>query len=330
MAKSCNWYSHDKTSFEGSTIASITSQFGLHQLINEPTHILQSSSSCIDLIFTSQPNIVVESGVHPSLHPNCHHQNIFAKFNLKIYYPPPNLREVWHYKEANADLIKRAINNFNWEKAFSNTNINENVSLFNKTILNILNNYIVWHDGIIYKLTQNGISGNLLNLLEDFLKERKQRAVLNGQVSTWKNINAGVPQGSILGPLLFLIYINDLTEGMMTNVKLFADDTSLFSVVHGTQTSANDLNKDLEIINNWAFQWKMNFNPDPAKQAHEVIFSRKAKEVYHPPLVFNNTSVSQSSSQKHLGVVLDSKLIFDEHLNGPFTINWNPFSIMPV
>ena len=112
----------------------------------------------------------------------------------------------------------------------------------------------MWHDGIIYKLTQNGISGNLLNLLEDFLKERKQRAVLNGQVSTWTNINAGVPQGFILGPLLFLIYINDLTEGLTTNVKLFADDTSLFSVVHDTQTSANDLNKDLKIINDWAFQ----------------------------------------------------------------------------
>ena len=115
-AKSCNWYSHDKTNFEGCTIESITSQFGLHQLINEPTHFLQNSSSCIDLIFTSQPNIVVESGVHPSLHPNCHHQFVFAKFNFKIYYPPPYLREVCHYKEANADLIKRAISNFNQKK----------------------------------------------------------------------------------------------------------------------------------------------------------------------------------------------------------------------
>ena len=90
-ATSCNWYSHDKTSFDGSTIESITSQFGLHQLINEPTYLLQNSSSFIDLIFTSQPNIVVESGVHPSLRPNCHHQIIFAKFNLKIYYPLPYL-----------------------------------------------------------------------------------------------------------------------------------------------------------------------------------------------------------------------------------------------
>ena len=140
-AKSCNWYSHDKTSFDGSTTESITSQFGLHQLINEPTHLLQNSSSCIDLIFTSQPNIVVKSGVHPSLHPNC--QIIFAEFNLKIYHPPPYLREVWHYKEANTDLIKQAITYFNKEKAFSNTNINKKVSLFNKTILKILKNYIL-------------------------------------------------------------------------------------------------------------------------------------------------------------------------------------------
>ena len=111
-----------------------------------------------------------------------------------------------------------------------------------------------------------------------------------------------------------MIYITALTEGLTTNRKLFADNTSLFSVVQDNQASANDLNKDLEIINNWAFQYKMNFNPDPTKQAHEVIFSHKRKEIHHPPLVFNNTNVSQSSSQKHLGVILDSKLIFDEHL----------------
>ena len=108
--------------------------------------------------------------------------------------------------------------------------------------------------------------------MEKFLKESKQRVVLNGQVSTWENINAGVPKCSILGTLLLLIYINDLTEGLTTNAELFVDDTSLFSVVHDTQTSANDSNKDLEIINNWAFKWKMKFNPDLTKQAREVIF----------------------------------------------------------
>ena len=133
----------------------------------------------------------------------------------------------------------------------------------------------VWHDGIIFKLTQNDISGNLLNLLHHFLNKRKQRVVLNGQFSTWKNVSAGVPQGSILGPWLFLIYINDLTEGLSSNAKLFADDTPLLSVIHSIQTSANNLNKDLERINNWATHWEMNFNPDTTKQAQEVTFSRK-------------------------------------------------------
>ena len=172
----------------------------------------------------------------------------------------------------------------------------------------------VWHDGIIFKLTKNGITGDLLNLLRDFLNERKQRVVLNRQVSSWTNVSARVPQGSILGPLLFLIYINDLPVELSTNAKLFADDTSLFSVIHDIQASANNLNKDLELINNWAFQWKMNFNPDPTKQAQEVIFSRKTKSLSHPPLVFNNSNVSQTTSQKHLGIILDSQLIFENHL----------------
>ena len=112
--KSKNWYSHDKTSFEGKTIESTTSWFGLYQLINEPNHLLENSSSCIDLIFTSQSNLVLESGFHPSLHPNFHHQIVFAKFNLMISYPSPYSREAWHYREANTDLIRRAISNFNW------------------------------------------------------------------------------------------------------------------------------------------------------------------------------------------------------------------------
>ena len=116
----------------------------------------------------------------------------------------------------------------------------------------------VWHDGIIFKLTQNGISWNLLKFLCDFLSERRQCVVLNGQASTWTNVTPGVPQSSILGSFLFLVYINYLFEGLFTNTKLFADDTSLFFVIHDSQTSANVLNKDLEMIHNWAFQWKMN------------------------------------------------------------------------
>ena len=86
----------------------------------------------------------------------------------------------------------------------------------------------VWHNGLIFKLKQNGISGKLLSTLTDFLTLRKQRVVLNGQLSSWSNIESDVPQKSILGPLLFLIYLNNLSEGLRTNAKLFADDVFLF------------------------------------------------------------------------------------------------------
>ena len=171
----------------------------------------------------------------------------------------------------------------------------------------------VGHQGLLYKLNQNGISGNLLETLTDFLKDRKQRVVWNGQNLSRKNIEAGVPQGSILGPLLFLIYINDLPDNLSTNVKLFADDTSLFSVVHDIATSSCDLNYDLNRVREWAFQWKMGFNPEPSKQAQEVIFTRKLQKKDYPPLYFNDSSVKETCTQKHLGMLLDFRLDFQEH-----------------
>ena len=84
---------------------------------------------------------------------------------------------------------------------------------------------------------------------------------------SWTNVLAGVPQGSILGPLFFLIYINDLSDDLSSNPKLFADDASLFSVVHDKNTSAKELHNDLQKINNWDYQWNTSFNTDPLKQA---------------------------------------------------------------
>ena len=107
----------------------------------------------------------------------------------------------------------------------------------------------VWHLGL-YKLKQNGISGNLLETLTDFLKDQKRRVVMNMQNSSWANVEDGILEGSILGPLLFLIYINDLSENLSTSVKLFADDT--FSVVHDIATSSCDLNYDLNRVREWA------------------------------------------------------------------------------
>ena len=132
--KSSNWNTGDTTTFEGSKIEAITSKFGLQQLVNEPTHVLGKPVSCVDLIFSYQPNLVMSSGIHSSLHQNFHHQIVFAKFNLKVHYLPPYEREVWHFKKTNTDHIKRAINGFPWERSFTKLDMNDIVYLFNQTI----------------------------------------------------------------------------------------------------------------------------------------------------------------------------------------------------
>ena len=147
------------------------------------------------------------------------------------------------------------------------------------------------------------------------MSDRKQRTVLNGQCSTWGDVTAGVPQGSILGPLLFLVYINDLTVDMRCDVKLFADDTSLFTIVENASDAAIDLNHDLDLIKQWTLQWRMSFIPDPQKQAVEMLFPRKHIAIDHPEIRFNNIPVMKVSEHKHLGVILDSKLSFSAHIN---------------
>ena len=621
-AKSTNWWTEGTNNQCGLELQNIMTMLGYSQIINEPTNFEPNkSSTCIDLIFTNQTNLVVESGTHPSLYNTCHHQIIYAKISFMINLPPPYEREIWHYNRAQVELIKRSIMNFDWNRALANHSINDQVEIFNNTLLNIFRNFIphetikcnyrdppwmnkniksalrykntlyrkytyggkkqqdlinlnettilvsnlitetkssyftslgnklnnpltgpktywsilkrfmnkaklptvppllvngsfetdfikkagifnvffadqctifnngstlpdiryktnerkmdiffsfsdlskiiknlnpnkahghdnisikmiqicgdsiisplkllfesairsghfpdswkkgniipvhkkesknllknyrpisllpifgkifekviynnlfeffqennflsqnqsgfrsgdsctsqlisithsiyqsfdvnpsletrgvfldiskafdkVWHEGLLFKLKCYGIDGDLYNILKNYLFNRKQRVILCGQSSNWLDVNAGVPQGSVLGPLLFLIYINDLPENFICEPKLFADDTSIFSTVFDITKSGEDLNQDLTTVTNWAFQWKMSFNPDPNKQAAEVIFSRKKKPHSHPSLYFNDSPVTSLPSQKHLGLILDKKLIFDQHL----------------
>ena len=172
----------------------------------------------------------------------------------------------------------------------------------------------VRYEGLLFKLQQNRISGELITVIKDFLSCRKQRVVLNGQHSSWADVKAGVPQGSILSPLLFLIYINDLPNDLNSNGLNSLQMIRQFSVVRNITDSANLLSSDLSKINEWTLQWKMSFNPDPIKQAQEIIFSRKTSQRNHPGLMFNNSIVNVTSIHKHLGMIFDSKLSFDEHL----------------
>ena len=136
---------------------------------------------------------------------------------------------------------------------------------------------------------------------------------MNGKNSSWANIEDRFPQLSFLGLLLFLIYINDLPDNLSTNVNLFADDTSLFSLVHDIATSSCDLNYDLNRVRVWAFQCKTSFNLEPSIQAQEVIFTRKLQKKDYPPLYFNDSSMKEICTQNRLRMLLDFRLDFQEH-----------------
>ena len=115
----------------------------MEEVITEPTHILESSAGCIDLIFINQPNVVMDSGVHLSLYRKFHHQIIYSKLNLKIEHPPPYIHKIWDYNRSETNSVNRSIQIFDWSYLFSGKNVHEQVELFNKTLLNIFHNFIL-------------------------------------------------------------------------------------------------------------------------------------------------------------------------------------------
>ena len=137
-------------------------------------------------------------------------------------------------------------------------------------------------------------------MLASYLQNRKQVVVVDGLISDTLEIKAGVPQGSRLGPLLFLIYINDITDDIESDILIFADDTSLFATGSDPSETARILNSDLEKISIWATKWKVKFN---ALKTKDIIFSNKMLN-NSPPLIFDNCYIDRVNLHKHLGIYL--------------------------
>ena len=156
----------------------------------------------------------------------------------------------------------------------------------------------VWHDGLFFKLAKIGI-GDLLNFFEHYLLNRTQSVIIDGQISNVGHIKAGVTQGSSLGPLLFLVYINDLTENIRSNIKLFADDTSLFINVEDPVQSALVLNDDLLTIKSLPDQWLVNFSAEKTK-----LMARSFRSIDHPNIIFDDVVLPETKTHKHLGLTL--------------------------
>lgn len=168
----------------------------------------------------------------------------------------------------------------------------------------------VYHQGLLLKLETLGINDNLLKWFISYLSGRTQRVVLDGQASSWRPINAGVPQGSILGPLLFLIFMNDIVDHINSDPFLYADDTSLLKEIK----SNNDLtilNDDLQSLSNWAAQWRVNFN---AQKTVGLFISKKHGRPDPPPLFLDGIKIQYVKAHCHLGLWLSENMSWEPHI----------------
>jgi len=171
----------------------------------------------------------------------------------------------------------------------------------------------VWHPGLLHKLREFGITGNLYSWLESYLTGRSQKVVIGGEESSTSKTNAGVPQGSILGPLLFLIFINDIVQVVENPIYLFADDASLIKIFNNIQEATMSINRDLEHLAQWAHIWRVTFNA--IKTVFMIISLKLLNHQPNPVLLLNNTPLKQVQQECYLGMVLTSNMSWKEHIH---------------
>ncbi|CAM5079620.1 unnamed protein product [Natator depressus] len=157
------------------------------------------------------------------------------------------------------------------------------------------------HQRLLNKISSHGIRGMVLSWIGNWLKDRKQRIGINGQFSEWREVNSSVPQGSVLGPVLFNIFINDLEKGVNSEVATFADDTKLLKIVK-SQVDCQELQKDLTKLGDWATKWQMKFNVDKCKVMH--IGKRNPNCTY----TMMGSKLAVTTQERDLGVIVDSSL----------------------
>ena len=171
----------------------------------------------------------------------------------------------------------------------------------------------VWQKALIFKLKKCGIHGRLLEWFEDYLRDRMQRVVINGQASDWGAVTAGVPQGSVLGPLLFLIFINDIVHAVShCHIRLFADDTCLFIEVDNRDGTARKINDDLKSIHTWSKQWLIEFSVPKTKS---LTISNKKDAINNPILMFKGQPIEEVNSHMYLGLRFSNNLRWKAHIN---------------
>ena len=162
------------------------------------------------------------------------------------------------------------------------------------------------HKKLVLKLRNIGVSQQIVTWVEDFLRNRTQAVVVDGHSSSPCPVTSGVPQGSVVGPILFLIYINDLPNAVKSNVRLFADNT----VIYNTVNNKEQLQQDLKALEDWEMAWRMEFNPI---KCEHIRFSRKRTNAVDNSYTLHNITMPITSTVKYLGVKLEGSLQWNEN-----------------
>ena len=168
----------------------------------------------------------------------------------------------------------------------------------------------VAHEKLLQKLHFYGIRGDTLKRIKGFLDNRKQSVVINGINSDSIPVSSGVPQSSVLGPILFLAYINDLPEQVRSRVRLFADDTAMYLAI-SSLSDANILQDDLSKLEQWEKSWDMNFNPAKC----QVLHVTRSKTPIPSKYFLHNTELESATAAKYLGVTISDDLSWGTHIN---------------
>ncbi len=183
----------------------------------------------------------------------------------------------------------------------------------------------VWHRGLLYKLSSIGIQGTLLEWFSSYLSPRRQRWYIATLHLAGLLLMQVYPQGSILGPLLFLIYINDIVNDIHSNIRLFADDTSLYIIVDDPITASATLNQDIEKIHQWSQKWLVKFNPS---KTETMTFSRKVNKPHHPDLLMNGQILTKFREHKHLGLTLSEDGKWGPHISSYLNKAWQRIGLL--
>ena len=166
------------------------------------------------------------------------------------------------------------------------------------------------HERLIHKLSNLGIQGHALGWIKSFLSGRTQKVVVDGEESGWRDVISGIPQGSVLGPMLFVCFVNDLPDDIKSSALLFADDTKLYSTV---PKNHDQIQEDLNKMQEWSEEWQLRFNASKCKVMH--LGKQANPESYKMSGNGGEVELEETEMEKDLGVNVDNKLAFDEHIN---------------